>query len=53
MAFFHCDSVMAASFLAQSHLGTTLRKMVRDATAEVVEGMIQLTEVILSTPLQR
>ncbi|XP_067409993.1 cyclin-D1-binding protein 1 isoform X2 [Emydura macquarii macquarii] len=32
--------------------GTTLRKMVRDATAEVVEGMIQLTEVILSTPLQ-
>ncbi|XP_043351842.1 cyclin-D1-binding protein 1 isoform X6 [Dermochelys coriacea] len=32
--------------------GTTLRKMVRDATAEVVEGMIQLTDVILSTPLQ-
>ncbi|TFK02209.1 GRIP and coiled-coil domain-containing protein 1 [Platysternon megacephalum] len=32
--------------------GTTLRKMVRDATAEVVEGMIQLTDVILRTPLQ-
>ncbi|NXX14832.1 CCDB1 protein, partial [Podargus strigoides] len=32
--------------------GTTLRKMVRDATTEVVEGMIQLTETILSTPLE-
>ncbi|XP_024079994.2 cyclin-D1-binding protein 1 homolog [Terrapene carolina triunguis] len=28
------------------------RKMVRDATAEVVEGMIQLTDVTLRTPLQ-
>ncbi|NXT28685.1 CCDB1 protein, partial [Syrrhaptes paradoxus] len=32
--------------------GTTLRKMVRDATTEVVEGMIQLTETILSAPLE-
>ncbi|XP_061486654.1 cyclin-D1-binding protein 1 [Rhineura floridana] len=32
--------------------GTTLRKTVHDATVEVVEGMIQLTEVILRTPLQ-
>ncbi|KAM6054138.1 cyclin-D1-binding protein 1 isoform 2-T2 [Chlamydotis macqueenii] len=32
--------------------GTTLRKMVRDATTEVVEGMIQLTEIILSAPLE-
>ncbi|KGL79521.1 Cyclin-D1-binding protein 1, partial [Tinamus guttatus] len=32
--------------------GTTLRKMVRDAVTEVVEGMIQLTETILNTPLQ-
>ncbi|NXH20910.1 CCDB1 protein, partial [Bucco capensis] len=32
--------------------GTTLRKTVRDATAEVVEGMIQLTETILSSPLE-
>ncbi|NXU55010.1 CCDB1 protein, partial [Turnix velox] len=32
--------------------GTTLRKMVRDAAAEVVEGMIQLTEKILSAPLE-
>ncbi|XP_064377857.1 cyclin-D1-binding protein 1 isoform X2 [Dromaius novaehollandiae] len=32
--------------------GTTLRKMVRDATTEVVEGMIQLTETILNTPLE-
>ncbi|XP_075773837.1 cyclin-D1-binding protein 1 isoform X1 [Pelodiscus sinensis] len=31
--------------------GITLRKMVRDATARVVEGMIQLTDVILSTQL--
>ncbi|NXC47915.1 CCDB1 protein, partial [Penelope pileata] len=31
--------------------GTTLRKMVRDATTEVVEGMIQLTETILVSPL--
>ncbi|KAM8995628.1 cyclin-D1-binding protein 1 isoform 1-T1 [Ara ararauna] len=32
--------------------GTTLRKMVRDATTEVVQGMIQLTEAILSAPLE-
>ncbi|XP_063003603.1 cyclin-D1-binding protein 1 [Elgaria multicarinata webbii] len=32
--------------------GTTLRKAVRDATVEVVEGMIQLTEVVLRTPQQ-
>ncbi|KAJ7332317.1 hypothetical protein JRQ81_014497 [Phrynocephalus forsythii] len=32
--------------------GTTLRRMVRDATVEVVEGMIQLTELLLQTPLQ-
>ncbi|NXD84446.1 CCDB1 protein, partial [Halcyon senegalensis] len=32
--------------------GTTLRKTVRDATTEVVEGMIQLTETILSAPLE-
>ncbi|NXP13775.1 CCDB1 protein, partial [Thinocorus orbignyianus] len=32
--------------------GTTLRKMVRDATTEVVEGMIQLAETILSAPLE-
>ncbi|XP_064023964.1 cyclin-D1-binding protein 1 isoform X2 [Pogoniulus pusillus] len=32
--------------------GTTLRKMVRDATTEVVEGMIQLIETILSSPLE-
>ncbi|NXL46081.1 CCDB1 protein, partial [Podilymbus podiceps] len=32
--------------------GTTLRKMVREATTEVVEGMIQLTETILSAPLE-
>ncbi|NXL91408.1 CCDB1 protein, partial [Alectura lathami] len=31
--------------------GTTLRKIVRDATTEVVEGMIQLTETILISPL--
>ncbi|NXH79632.1 CCDB1 protein, partial [Edolisoma coerulescens] len=30
--------------------GTTLRKMVRDATTEVVEGMIQLTDTILNAP---
>ncbi|NXF09007.1 CCDB1 protein, partial [Smithornis capensis] len=32
--------------------GTTLRKMVRDATTEVVEGMIQLTDTILSAPVE-
>ncbi|NWW45796.1 CCDB1 protein, partial [Pedionomus torquatus] len=32
--------------------GTTLRKMIRDATTEVVEGMIQLTETILNAPLE-
>uniref|UniRef100_A0A8D0H851 Cyclin D1 binding protein 1 n=1 Tax=Sphenodon punctatus TaxID=8508 RepID=A0A8D0H851_SPHPU len=32
--------------------GTTLRKAVRNAVAEVVEGMVQLSEVILRTPLQ-
>ncbi|XP_059718501.1 cyclin-D1-binding protein 1 isoform X1 [Haemorhous mexicanus] len=33
--------------------GTTLRKMVRDATTEVVEGMIQLTDTILNAPVER
>nr|XP_028591573.1 cyclin-D1-binding protein 1 isoform X4 [Podarcis muralis] len=32
--------------------GTTLRRAVRDATVQVVEGMIQLIDVILRTPLQ-
>ncbi|NXM69710.1 CCDB1 protein, partial [Serilophus lunatus] len=32
--------------------GTTLRKMVRDATTEVVEGVIQLTDTILSAPVE-
>ncbi|NXG72077.1 CCDB1 protein, partial [Baryphthengus martii] len=32
--------------------GITLRKKVRDATTEVVEGVIQLTETILSAPLE-
>ncbi|NWT25726.1 CCDB1 protein, partial [Cardinalis cardinalis] len=32
--------------------GTTLRKMVRDATTEVVEGMIQLTDAILNAPVE-
>uniref|UniRef100_A0A7N6BE21 Cyclin D-type binding-protein 1 n=1 Tax=Anabas testudineus TaxID=64144 RepID=A0A7N6BE21_ANATE len=32
--------------------GVTLRRQVRDATVEVLEGVTQLVEVILSTPLQ-
>ncbi|KAF3690312.1 Cyclin-D1-binding protein 1 -like protein Zebrafish -like protein of Maid [Channa argus] len=32
--------------------GVTLRRQVRDATVEVLEGVTQLLEVILSTPLQ-
>ncbi|RLV98770.1 hypothetical protein DV515_00010406 [Chloebia gouldiae] len=32
--------------------GTTLRKMVRDATTEVVEGMIQLTDTILNATVE-
>ncbi|NXK93299.1 CCDB1 protein, partial [Formicarius rufipectus] len=32
--------------------GTTLRRMVRDATTEVVEGMIQLTDTILNAPVE-
>ncbi|XP_067324422.1 cyclin-D1-binding protein 1 [Anolis sagrei] len=32
--------------------GTTLRKAVRDATVELAEGMIQLTEVLLRRPVQ-
>ncbi|XP_066558215.1 cyclin-D1-binding protein 1 homolog isoform X2 [Amia ocellicauda] len=32
--------------------GITLRRMVRDATAEVLGGVAQLIEVILSSPLQ-
>ncbi|KAG2461768.1 CCDB1 protein, partial [Polypterus senegalus] len=35
-----------------SGVSVTLRRMVRDATLEVLDGMQQLTEVILSTPLQ-
>uniref|UniRef100_UPI00398E80F4 cyclin-D1-binding protein 1 homolog isoform X2 n=1 Tax=Pristiophorus japonicus TaxID=55135 RepID=UPI00398E80F4 len=33
-------------------LGVTLRRLVRDATMDIVEGVIQLLNVILSTPLQ-
>ncbi|XP_078092538.1 cyclin-D1-binding protein 1 homolog [Mustelus asterias] len=32
--------------------GVTLRRLVRDATMDIVEGVIQLLNVILSTPLQ-
>ncbi|XP_041834948.1 cyclin-D1-binding protein 1 homolog isoform X1 [Melanotaenia boesemani] len=32
--------------------GVTLRRQIRDATVEVLEGVIQLSEVILSSPLQ-
>lgn len=32
--------------------GVSLRRQVRDATVEVLEGVAQLVEVILSTPLQ-
>ncbi|XP_067314783.1 cyclin-D1-binding protein 1 homolog [Pseudorasbora parva] len=32
--------------------GMTLRKIVRDATAEVLDGLLQLLDVILSSPLQ-
>ncbi|XP_060691961.1 cyclin-D1-binding protein 1 homolog [Hemiscyllium ocellatum] len=32
--------------------GVTLRRLVRDATVDIVEGVIQLLNVILSTPLQ-
>uniref|UniRef100_A0A803TGW0 Cyclin-D1-binding protein 1 n=1 Tax=Anolis carolinensis TaxID=28377 RepID=A0A803TGW0_ANOCA len=32
--------------------GTTLRKAVRDATVELAEGMIQLTEILLRKPVQ-
>lgn len=30
-----------------------MRRQVRDATVEVLEGIMQLLEVILSSPLQR
>ncbi|RXM92943.1 Cyclin-D1-binding protein 1-like [Acipenser ruthenus] len=33
--------------------GITLRRIARDATVEVLEGISQLIEVILNTPLQR
>ncbi|XP_036386813.1 cyclin-D1-binding protein 1 homolog [Megalops cyprinoides] len=32
--------------------GITMRRMVRDATVEVLEGIVQLIDIILSTPLQ-
>ncbi|XP_028667804.1 cyclin-D1-binding protein 1 homolog [Erpetoichthys calabaricus] len=49
------DSVLALAtvyfWLPKSH-GVTLRRVVRDATLEVLDGMQQLIEVILNTPLQ-
>ncbi|NWH60933.1 CCDB1 protein, partial [Geococcyx californianus] len=45
-------AVAAVYYWLPKGQGTTLRKMVRDATTEVVEGMIQLTETILSAPLE-
>ncbi|KAG7478236.1 hypothetical protein MATL_G00078370 [Megalops atlanticus] len=32
--------------------GITMRRMVREATVEVLEGIVQLIDIILSTPLQ-
>nr|XP_047906643.1 cyclin-D1-binding protein 1 isoform X2 [Anser cygnoides] len=45
-------AVATAYYWLPKGQGTTLRKMVRDATTEVVEGMIQLTETILISPLE-
>ncbi|XP_025904102.1 cyclin-D1-binding protein 1 [Nothoprocta perdicaria] len=45
-------AVAAVYYSLPKGQGTTLRKMVRDAITEVVEGMIQLTETIVNTPLQ-
>ncbi|XP_037535865.1 cyclin-D1-binding protein 1 homolog [Nematolebias whitei] len=39
-------------WLPKSH-GVALRRQVRNATVEVLEGVVQLLEVILSSPLQR
>lgn len=33
--------------------GVSLRRHVRDATVEVLDGLVQLLEVLLSSPLQR
>uniref|UniRef100_A0AAZ3QCI7 Uncharacterized protein n=1 Tax=Oncorhynchus tshawytscha TaxID=74940 RepID=A0AAZ3QCI7_ONCTS len=48
-------SVLALStvyyWLPKSH-GITLRRLVRDATAEVLDGIVQLVDVIVSSPLQ-
>lgn len=33
--------------------GVSLRRQVRDATVEVLDGLVQLLEVLLSSPLQR
>ncbi|KAI7808175.1 cyclin-D1-binding protein 1 homolog isoform X1 [Triplophysa rosa] len=48
-------SVLALStvyFWLPKSQGITLRRGVRDATAEVFEGLVQLLDVILSSPLQ-
>ncbi|XP_075033776.1 cyclin-D1-binding protein 1 isoform X2 [Mixophyes fleayi] len=49
------NAVLAASALYYSlrkEQGTTLRKTVREAVADVIEGTIQLIEVILSSRIQ-
>ncbi|XP_030067313.1 cyclin-D1-binding protein 1 homolog [Microcaecilia unicolor] len=49
------NAVLAAAAMycrLPKNQGMTLRKSIRDAIAEVVDGTVQLTEVILSTPLQ-
>ncbi|XP_028970092.2 cyclin-D1-binding protein 1 homolog [Esox lucius] len=38
-------------WLPKSH-GVSLRRLVRDATAEVLDGVVQLVDVIVSSPLQ-
>lgn len=35
------------------YAGITLRKTVREAVADVIEGTMQLIEVILNSPIQR
>ncbi|XP_069740725.1 cyclin-D1-binding protein 1 homolog isoform X2 [Narcine bancroftii] len=48
----HVLNLVSVYYWLHKSQGLTLRRLVRDATIDVVEGVIQLLNVILNTPLQ-
>lgn len=48
-----CCGAVEGSLCVDVATGVSLRRQVRDAALEVLDGLVQLLEVLLSSPLQR